>query len=302
MTQFVFHYDLEHPELCLKAAPILAELHQKYNIPATFFMLGTVLEKKGPELKRIFGDSPLFDIQSHTYAHKVLRPSRMHGPAVDLDTLRSEIELGKRLVEDVFERPCIGIRSPYGYSNGFRGDAERLAVIVETGIEYLSSDLRGPADSIPAGLVQAYWYDLEGYPQLLELPGHGWHDNVLKQHPDRTHHWLALPWPTPLRWGIPSRPTQTPEEEFAVQKVWLNKAIEFKLDYFSPVYHPHSVYRSDPSCRVIELLMRHVREREIPTTTYSELNRRYRESPELVPGRDAWQFDDPLADRAFAIG
>jgi hypothetical protein len=148
----------------------------------------------------------------------------------------------------------------------------------------LSAELRGPGDTVPGRLVQAYPYDEEGIPELLELPGHGWHDNVLKGlYPGP---WLA--WPPVLRWGIPDRAPRTPEEEPAVQRVWIERASALGLDYFSPVYHPHSVYLSGPDCRIIELLIRHVQQSGMTTTTYGALYDAY----SAVPGRNAWTWDD----------
>jgi peptidoglycan/xylan/chitin deacetylase (PgdA/CDA1 family) len=116
MTRYVFAYDLEDPVLCLRAAPRLVELHRRYEIPATFFVLGTVIEgRRGAELRDIFGDDPLFDIASHTYSHRPLKDNRLHGAGVSLDELGREIERGLRLVEEVFERPCVGVRSGYGF-------------------------------------------------------------------------------------------------------------------------------------------------------------------------------------------
>jgi peptidoglycan/xylan/chitin deacetylase (PgdA/CDA1 family) len=288
MTHYVFHYDLENADVCLRAAPVLAEIHRRSEVPATFFMLGTVLEQRGADLRRSFGDDPLFDIQSHTYSHRMLRDNRMHGPGVSMEELHKEIGWGKRWVEEVFERPCIGIRSGCGFFNGFRGERERLTVLAEHGIRFFSSDLRGPADSIPAGLVQAYWYDEEGFPELLELPGHGWHDNVLKQQGNER---LCLPWPPILSWGIPSRPAETPEEEMAVQRVWIDRAVASNLDFLSLVYHPHSIYRMSEDCRIISLMIDYLRERGIPTTTYRALYERYAAAPQTVPGRSAWTWE-----------
>jgi peptidoglycan/xylan/chitin deacetylase (PgdA/CDA1 family) len=288
MTSYVFAYDLEDPDLCLRAAPRLVELHRRYETPATFFVLGTVLERRGPELRALFGDDPLFDIASHTYSHKPLKDNRVHGPGIDLEDLGHEIERGLQLVEEVFEKPCVGVRSGYGFYGGLRGEAERLRVIRDSGARYLSSDLRGPGDSVPGGLAQAYRYDEEGVPELLELPGHGWHDNVLKGfYPGP---WLA--WPPMLRWGIPDRVPRTPEEEFAVQRVWIERALALELDYFSPLYHPHSIYLMSPDCRVVEFLMRFVRQRVGVVTTYGALYEAYSASPKTVPGRDAWTWEE----------
>ena len=282
MTRYVFAYDLEDPDLCLRAAPRLVELHRRHEVPATFFVLGTVLEVRGAELRRIFGDDPLFDLASHTYSHKLLKDNRVHGPGVGLEELGREIERGIRLVEDVFERPCVGVRSGYGFHGGLRGERERLEVVWDRGARYLSSDLRGPGDCVPGGLGQAYRYDEEGFPDLLELPGHGWHDNVLKGF----YPGPQLVWPSIPRWGIPERVPRTPEEEFAVQRVWVDRALALGLDYVSPVYHPHSVYRMSPDCRVVELLMRHAKQEGMAATTYGGLYHAYSSLPQVVPRGD----------------
>ena len=257
-------------------------------MPATFFCVGKVLEKRADELRQILGTCELFDIQSHTYSHQLLRDSKMHGPGVSLEEVRREVALGKKLVEDVFERECIGTRTGCGFFGGLQGERERLAIIVEEGIKYLSSDLRGPADSIPSGLMQAYWYEEDGFPHLLEMPGHGWHDNVLKM---REFYCLLSPWPRYVEWGIPRRPVQNPEEEFEVQKRWIDRAVEYGLDYVSLVYHPHSIYTMSEDCRVIRYLMEYLRDRGIPTTTYTQLYRQYAADPQSVPGRNAWTWE-----------
>lgn len=294
MTRYIFHYDLES-DTCVKAAPVLADLHRKYNIPATFFLLGKTLERWGKELRAIFEDGPLFDLESHTYSHRLLKDNLMHGQGISLQEMELEIKRGIQLVEDVFGRPCIGVRVGCGFHNGFRGEKERLQIIWDCGVRFLSSDLRGPGDSIPTGLVQAYWYDEEGFPELLEMPGHGWHDNVLKKDSGFDFR-LMLPWPLVMQWGIPNRPVQTPEEEFAVQKVWIDCAVALNLDYISLVYHPHSIYRMSEDCWVIELLMKYVLDKGMPTVTYKQLYEHYCRHKDEVPGRNAWRWESEIAN------
>ena len=79
----------------------------------------------------------------------MLKDNQMHGPGVSLEELHREIRLGIDRVEQVFERPCVGVRSGCGFHGGLGGEPERLRVIRDAGARYLSSDLRGPADSIP---------------------------------------------------------------------------------------------------------------------------------------------------------
>jgi len=285
MTRYVFAYDLES-EICVTASRKIVDIHRSSDVPATFFVLGKVIESHGKDLKRILGDDGLFDIQSHTYSHRLFKDSKMHGAGIGKRQLRKEVLLGKSLVEDLFGSECIGVRSGCGFYRGLQGEVEKLKVIWECGIRFVSTDLRGPENSIPSGLQQAYWYDLEGFPELLELPGHGWHDNVLK----RTEPMLCLAWPPVMSWGIPSSPPKTPEEEAAVQKVWMEKATSLDLDYLSLVYHPHSIYRMSTDCRTIRLLIEAVRELGMQTTTYTGLYEYYSSSRDSVPGRGSWSW------------
>jgi len=69
----------------------------------------------------------------------------MHGPGIDLDEVHKEISLGVQLVQERLGRPCIGVRSGCGFFKGLQGERERLGVISECGVKYVSTDLRGPA-------------------------------------------------------------------------------------------------------------------------------------------------------------
>lgn len=302
MTSYIFSYDVEHPELCMKALPVIVEYHRQYEVPATFFIVGKLIEMHRDKLRSLLGGDELFDIQSHTYSHKLLKDSAMHGHGVSLEEMREELELGKRLVEDTFEVECTGFRTPCGFYKGMQGEVERLKIIWSCGFKFISSDARGPADSIPSGLQQAYWYDFEGFHELLELPAHGWHDNVLKDPDGSLQPRLLLPWPGLLSWGIPSRPPRTPEEEFEVQKVWIERALKYELDFVSPVYHPHSIYRMSDDCRIIKLLMGHIRSLGMPTTTYVELYRHYAKNPRSVPGRGSWTWEMEMSAVEFFVG
>ena len=72
--------------------------------------------------------------------------------------------------------------------------------------------------------------------------------------------------------------------------MWIERAVALGLDYVSPVYHPHSIYRDDPDCAIVKLLMRYLRQRNIPTTTYAALYDRYTAAPATVPGKRAWTW------------
>ncbi len=287
MTRYVFAYDLES-DICVTAARTIAEIHRRWKVPATFFILGKTIESHEQDLREIFEGDELFDIESHTYSHRLFKDSKMHGPGIDKRGVRKEVTLGRKLVENVFGSKCLGLRTGCGFYRGLQGEKEKLSVIWDSGIRFISTDLRGPDDSIPSGLQQAYSYDAEGFPDLIELPGHGWHDNVLK----REKPMLCLTWPRVLDWGIPAHPPRTPEEEVSIQKIWMEKAISKNLDCLSLVYHPHSIYRMDSDCRTVDLLIRAVRAVGMETSTYCDLYDYYSHDPEALPGREFWNWEE----------
>ena len=47
----------------------ITQLLKKHEVPATFFIVGKVIERAGQDLSNLLDDSFLFDIGSHTYSH-----------------------------------------------------------------------------------------------------------------------------------------------------------------------------------------------------------------------------------------
>ena len=79
MTAFIAAYDTERSVTCLKASKQIARLHRERGIPATFYIVGRLLEEEGTAYKDLLDDAELFEIASHTYSHKLLldRPWRV---------------------------------------------------------------------------------------------------------------------------------------------------------------------------------------------------------------------------------
>ncbi len=108
-TLFIPAYDVEAPGACLEACRSIARIHKHLDAPATFFVVGKRLEEEGTGLREVL-DDPLFEIGSHTYSHKMLRDHPFCGPAAPPGVIHDEIFKGHQLVEEVFERPCLGLR------------------------------------------------------------------------------------------------------------------------------------------------------------------------------------------------
>ena len=175
---------------------------------------------------------------------------------------------GKEWVERTFDRPCVGLRPGCGFANGLRGDPWLIESVMETGFQYVSSVLWGPETSLPALLEAPFTYAEDGFPELWELPGHGWHENLLKAHnlTDKVQRILA--WPPAYPETIPARPVATPEEEFAIHRMFIDRAVDMGLPYVSLILHPWSLARFDPEMKMLELLFTHLQTHNIPTTTY----------------------------------
>jgi hypothetical protein len=268
MTRYIAAYDTESRD-CFAACQRIQEVHEQFEIPATFFIVGKLLEREGTEYQALLGDGPLFEVASHTYSHRMLRDHQFCGPAVEPADRLIEIERGKDLVEQIFQRSCLGMRPACGFAEGLCGDPWLVDAVAAAGFSYVSSLLWGPETTLPALLVPPFNYAEEGHPEVWELPGHGWHENVLKAHnlADRPRRIVA--WPSPFPEGVPLHPISTPEEEFAINRVFIDQAVSLDLPYISLVWHPWSLARFDPGMKTLELTFSYIQDRGLECTTYA---------------------------------
>ena len=268
MTLYIAAYDTESPA-CLAACRRIVEVHRRHEMPATFFITGSVLEADGHGYGALL-DDPLFEIASHTYSHKSLRDHPFCGPAVSPEEIAEDVSEGKRWVEQVFERPCIGVRPGCGFEKGLCGAPEVLQAAAASGFRYVSSMAWGRDYSLPAPLNQPFRYSEDGFPDLWELPAHGWHENLLKDNNRWGPRRLSL-WPPQMPEATPLDFVRTPEEEFAVHRFFLDRAAEESLTFVSLIWHPWSLGRFDPEMRMLELTFRHVRTLGLDAGTYADL-------------------------------
>ena len=268
MTLYVAAYDTESTA-CLTACQHIARVHREHEMPATFFITGRVLEAQRPQYRALL-DHPLFEIASHTYSHKSLRDHPFCGPAVSPAEIAQELTEGKRLVEEVFDRTCLGVRPGCGFEQGLRGAPDVLELVAAAGYRYVSSLAWGRDYSMPAPLNQPFAYADDGFPDLWELPCHGWHENLLKDHNGWGPRRLAL-WPAELPEAIPTAFIGTPEDEFAINRVFLDRGARDSLAFVSLVWHPWSLARLDPEMRMLELTFRHARTLGLEAGTYADL-------------------------------
>jgi hypothetical protein len=76
---------------------------------------------------------------------------------------------------------CIGLTGPWCYYRGLRDRPDLVQVLWEEGIRFTRTDGRNERDWHPVSMdLQPYWYDPLGFPDVLEVPIHGWHDCVIR--------------------------------------------------------------------------------------------------------------------------
>jgi peptidoglycan/xylan/chitin deacetylase (PgdA/CDA1 family) len=267
-TRFIAAYDTERPETCLAACRNIRSIHEKFGFPGTFFIVGERLKQEGEEYREVLGENPDFEIASHTYSHRLLKDHPFGGPAVGIDEKSRQIRLGKEIIEQIFRRPCIGLRPGYGFDRGLSGEKWLLGEIVSNGFGYISSLLWGPDTTMPALLTRPYNYSHDGFPTLWELPGHGWHENLLKAHNSTNEPKRIIAWPILFPEIIPQNPISTPLDEFMINRSTIDRAIEVDLPYVSLIWHPWSLFKFDQEMKMLSMTFSYIRDIGIQPTTY----------------------------------
>jgi peptidoglycan/xylan/chitin deacetylase (PgdA/CDA1 family) len=267
---YIAAYDTESPR-CLAACRKIVEIHNRFRMPGTFFITGKTLEANTEEYLQLL-DNPLFEIATHTYSHKMLRDNPFCGPAVSYEDKKKEIFEGKAVAERVFNRPCLGIRPGCSFDSALKGANDVLGLVREAGLKYVSSLAWGPDYSLPALLVDPFSYEADGYPDLWELPAHGWHENLLKNNNKMGPKRITL-WPPEMPEAIPEKFITTPEEEFRINKVFIDKAVEKNKTFVSLIWHPWSLHSFDPEMKMLEMTFSYIRKLKLKEMTYADLYR-----------------------------
>lgn len=244
-----FDYSPPRIRQFLEGVRAVASVHLERAAPATFFLVARMLDEAGPDLIRIL-DDPLFEVESHSYTHPNLIALDLRG---DEDALRYELVASKQRIEDAFGRPVTGLTAPGGYPRGFTGRPRILEIMWEAGYRYIRSVGAGPGGNMPAPLHPPFWYAAEGYPEMLETPSHGWHDNILTGQPGAAHWPPLLPWPYPETMPCDARGV------YAAYAPGIEYCVSQDLLYYLPIFHPWSIHRIDSGAAQIGMLLDHAR-------------------------------------------
>ncbi len=266
-TTYIANYDTESPA-CLEHLETIVNMHLKHKMPATFFIVSDILNETNKSRVVKLLDHPLFEIGSHSKSHQLILPHPLQQRTGDA---RVQLIDSKKRLEDVFGKEVTGYATPYAYVDGFRGHKEVLDIVKEAGYRYISTICWGPGFSLPAPVIDPFTYAADGFGDLWEIPKHGWHENVLKGHTN-VDAVALLNWPSPWPEGaVPSAPVKTPEEEFKVNKVFLDLAAKEKKRHLTLAWHPWSLGRFDPQMKMLDLTFAYVNKQGFKTDTFKGL-------------------------------
>src|SRR3954452_24640097 len=261
MGTFLIGYDVEWRGDGEVTPYFLAQarsLHNRLGIPATLFIVGQTLERWIPQFHAIARD-PLFDLQQHTYSHQLLKTVCIDDGksirvvrGVSLEETRQEDRRTTELLRQTLGVECIGLTGPWCYYRGLRDRPDILEILWQEGIRFTRTDGRNEHDWHPVSIdLQPYWYDALGFPDVLEIPIHGWHDCVIREE--------VLGWKNVDGYVESVRPYI--DRAAADDKV------------FSLCQHDCSSIRADPQMRATETLIRYAQEvglRSMPYRDYHD--------------------------------
>lgn len=158
---------------------VITRNHRHLDVPGTLFVCGRTLIHALPALVAA-RDTGLFDIQQHTYSHVLFKADRWQGGVFHPSpphALAHELEASSALIGQHLDLECIGLRTPHGYWQGLSDRPDLIAILAEAGIRFVSSWGRNADNGNPTPLdIQPFWYDQQGYPDILELPFQHWLD------------------------------------------------------------------------------------------------------------------------------
>lgn len=180
-------YDVEKTSECAAFLTKAREVHREYNAPFTVFALGACIAAEPAAFTQSAAD-PLVDIAQHTWSHVLLKTVVIDdGEKVEmvrgapLEQIEDEVRRTAQIIEQVCDVTCAGLTGPWAYYRGLMDRPDILDILHDLGIRYLRTYGRDANDFQPVSLdIQPFWYNTQGFPDMLECMIHGWQDVYLR--------------------------------------------------------------------------------------------------------------------------
>lgn len=251
-------YDVEtqcRSKTTIKFLELAPKIHEEYNAPCTFFVLGKTLICHLDEFRRLINRySDIVDIQQHTFSHIPFKTIVIEYRGYRViksahpERIRTEIQITSFLLNKLLGVDCIGLTTPWCYYRGLLDRPDILEILWESGIKFVRSWGRNEKDSLPVSLdIQPFWYDeiVKNYPPILECCIQGWHDNTLKER------------------------LRSKEEYLSYVKKMIDEIVNRKL-IWSYCQHDHSSFWKDPDMSITEKLIEYALENNVIIMSYKQ--------------------------------
>jgi len=256
MAYMLIGYDVESPDDNVTSAFLkhVNEIHTSLGVPATLFIRGQNLERN-PVAFEAVAANPLLDLQQHTYSHMLLKSvcqCNEEGVTLfrggTLAEVRADVAKASDLLREYCGVECIGLTGPYTYYRGLSDRPDILEILWEMGIRYTRTFGRNEHDWMPVPLGwQPFWYEPQGFPEMLEVMTHGWHDCLLRP----LCGWNHL------------------DEYLDLVKPLIDQAVAEDL-VFSHCAHDHSSIREDPEMTIMACILDHAQAKGLTIISYKQ--------------------------------
>ena len=179
----------ERPDVVGNFVRVAANLHCEMEMPCTFFLRGRALEEHQEGFRRLRDEcGELIDFQQSTYSGlplKTVCQENNEGTKLfrggSLEECRADIGRASGVIVRVLGVSPIGLAGPLGYYRGLSDRPDILQALHELGIRFTRTYTRNARDWSPLSFeTQPFRYGEQGFPGMLEIPGQGWPDCVLK--------------------------------------------------------------------------------------------------------------------------
>ncbi len=187
MSWLLLGYDVESAEpdggVTRQFIDALRRVHGELEAPGTLFLCGRTLENNADAVRATMADG-LFEYGSHTYSHvrfKTLWQVNEEGETIheggSVAEIAREVDGANTVLREVLGVEPLGLTTPWGYYRGLGDRPDLLAVLHMAGIRYVRSWMRNDRDWVPVPLeVQPFFYEAQGFGDMLEIPMTGRHD------------------------------------------------------------------------------------------------------------------------------
>lgn len=257
MATLLLGYDVENQDPNSDLTRTFLEqamrMHDAFGAPCTMFVCGRTLEHNAEAFGHIGARPDLFDIQSHTYSHCLLKTvcQDIDGEITifrggTLNGIRNEVRRSVEVTREVLGVEVTGLCGPYCYYRGLSDRPDILGILHGKGIRFTRTWGRNEKDWQPVSLsLQPFWYEAQGFADMLEIPVHGWQDCIWRSE----HGWDNT-------------------EGFARYQCELIDEVADTDSVLSLCAHDWSAIKEDSEMTIVATILSHARDRGLRVMSY----------------------------------